>query len=720
MKRPQNVHKMTQNPAGDRESAHLRSHDLVSDRARIGALQQTGLLDAATNEAFDRLTRLAAKFLDTPVSLVTLVAEDRQFILSQNGLPDRLANERAFPLEYSYCRYALDSPGPLLIEDARDDPRVSESPAITENVSIAYAGIPLMTEGGHVLGTLCVIDHEPRSWTEEEVAVLRDLAASVMTEVRVRAESLDILRQRERRFRALIEQSAEIIAVVDREARVRYISPGVERLLGYDRHGEARSLLEVVHPEDLEAARTALEEVIRRKPQDPPASVELRCRHQDGSYRWLHTVSTNLLEEPSVAGIVTNSQDVTELRRSEEQLRHAQKMEAVGRLAGGIAHDFNNLLTSIGGFVDLALDQLPSTHPSRADLEQALRSGRRAEAITRQLLTFSRRDRVERKTLDLNRQLLEIEPLVRRLVGEDIQVLCRPAARPAMIHADPVRIDQVIMNLVINASDAMPSGGDLTISIDTHDLEESVTGSQGEIPAGRYVRLQVMDTGEGIPPELRERILEPFFTTKASGKGTGLGLSTVWAIVQENNGYLHVYSEPGEGACFRIYLPRAEAVALEQAVDPEPVDDSAPSATILVVEDEEGVRALVRRVLERVGYEVLLAADPEEAEQAVEDHEGPLHLLLTDVVMPGGLGTTLATRLHASRPDLRILFTSGYSEERLAGRGVFAQTVNFLEKPFTPQRLVRKVREVLRQDPENQRAPAGMPLSAGDEEGRGD
>jgi nitrogen-specific signal transduction histidine kinase/ActR/RegA family two-component response regulator len=390
------------------------------------------------------------------------------------------------------------------------------------------------------------------------------------------------------------------------------------------------------------------------------------------------------------------ARDSTERRRLEDQLRQAQKMEAVGRLAGGIAHEFNNLLCVITGYSTLAAEGLAEGKPLRRDLAEIVRAADRATSLTRQLLAFSRKQMVVPRVFDLNSLLADLDRLLRRVLGEDVELVLAPAAEPLPIKADHNQLEQVLMNLVVNARDAMPRGGQLTIS--TADVERDAAAllDHPKAAPGRYVRLVVRDTGCGMDREVLARLFEPFFTTKEPGKGTGLGLATVLGIVDQSGGHVEVSSEPTRGTAFRVYLPRYQP-AREAALPPPSVEPNPPGGaeTILLVEDEDGVRALAGQTLRQHGYHVLEAADGEEALEVSRRSLEPIHLLLSDVVMPKLGGPVLAERLLPGRPGLKVLFMSGFTDSALVRHGVVSGEVECLFKPFTPTALAAKVREVL-------------------------
>jgi len=385
-----------------------------------------------------------------------------------------------------------------------------------------------------------------------------------------------------------------------------------------------------------------------------------------------------------------------ELKRTQAQLLQAQKMEAVGRLAGGVAHDFNNLLTVIIGYANLLLKRLASDDPIRADLEQIRRATDQATALTRQLLAFSRKQVLQPKVLDLNAVVADMEKMLRRWIGEDINLVIVLSPEIGRVQADPGQIEQVIMNLVVNARDAMPAGGRLTIETANVNLDETYAREHIDAQPGRHVMLAVSDTGIGMDEETQSHLFEPFFTTKERGKGTGLGLSTVYGIVKQSGGSIYVYSEPGQGATFKVYLPRIDEVAETPRPFAVPVELVQGSETILLVEDEDMVRDLAQRILLQSGYTVLEARDADEAIRLCEQQRAPIHLMMTDVVLPGGMsGPDLVKHLKTSRPEIRVLYVSGYTDNAIVYHGVLDPGVTFLQKPFTPDDLARKVRQVL-------------------------
>jgi nitrogen-specific signal transduction histidine kinase/CheY-like chemotaxis protein len=386
---------------------------------------------------------------------------------------------------------------------------------------------------------------------------------------------------------------------------------------------------------------------------------------------------------------------VTERKHLEEQFRQAQKMEAVGRLAGGVAHDFNNMLTLILGYSDLMLQTLAPASPQFTALGEIKRAAERAAALTRQLLAFSRKQVIAPRVLDVNALVANMDKMLRPLIGEDVELVTALGPGAGPVRADVGQLEQVLVNLAVNARDAMPQGGRLTIATANVELDEACARTHLDVRPGPYLCLTVQDTGCGMDEEVLAHLFEPFFTTKEVGKGTGLGLSTAYAIVRQTGGHIDVTSAPGQGTTFRIYLPRATGPVEPDPAAGSPGEASGAAQTILVVEDEETVRALVGTVLRQHGYTVLEAADAGAALQLGAEHPGPVHLLVTDVVMPRVSGHQLAQRLQALRPGLKVLYLSGHTEDAILRAGVREAEISFLPKPFTPEDLARKVRDVL-------------------------
>ncbi|OLD16352.1 MAG: hypothetical protein AUJ01_10645 [Acidobacteria bacterium 13_1_40CM_3_65_5] len=529
-----------------------------------------------------------------------------------------------------------------------------------------------------------------------ERTVRHALALGAQERQRHQAEAA--LRASEERFRALVENSSDALFLIDAEGRVTYVAASSQRHLGWKPDEMlGQSVFDFLHPDDRELAGIRMTEALQRPGET--VAAEVRFKHADGTWRIMEAVGVNRLKDPSVGAIIVNARDITERRKLEEQLRQAQKMEAVGQLAGGVAHDFNNLLTAILGYCNLMIDDIPKEDPLRQDLEEIKSAGERAAALTRQLLAFSRRQMLQPQVVDLNALVRQLEKLLRRLISEDVELVTALAPSLPAVKVDPASIEQVLVNLAVNARDAMPDGGRLTIETSTVELDSSYVGTHPSVVPGRYVMLTVSDTGQGMDAATRARIFEPFFTTKDQGKGSGLGLATVYGIIQQSGGSIWVYSEPGQGTSFKVYLPTTESTASTRASDRG--GDSAKKGweTVLLVEDEDAVRALAREVLRRHGYVVLEARHGLDALRLAERHPDTIHLMVTDIVMPHMSGRDLADRLAEVRPKMKVLFMSGYTDHAAMHRHLTPGAA-FLQKPFTPETFARKVRSMLDEQPD--------------------
>ena len=931
----------------------MTTHSLLTRPDRLAALRRTALLDTPPEEAFDRLTRMAARLLGTPVSLISLVADDHQFFKSASGLPEPWASRRVNPISFSFCGQVVATGEPLVLEDARRHPLLRHNPVIRELGWVAYAGVPLVTHQGHTIGALSVIDKMPRLWSERDIALLQDLAASVATEIELRTEIAERRqaelgrRESEEQFHNSFEDAGVGLALIstdgrwvrvnravgeildvpredligfptearthpddvsaDREAvrlllagecrtysmEKRYVQPsgkivwtlvnvsllpgpegppghllaaiqditerkhadialrekeeryrllagaskeavwdwdlvsdrliwdeGTGPLLDYQRSqlGDTVSWwYERIHPDDRERILASLnaaiaesrdawtEEYRFRRADDSYAVVQDRAHiardetgaafrvisgmsaltnaHRDdrqlqqvldalqvgvsvvdkqgrivvantsdrqlwgpqevaehkgwwadsgepvrpeewgalraiggefsadeevmietagGEQKTILNSATPLLDDSGeIIGAVNISQDVTATKaaeatraRLEEQVHRAQKMEAVGRLAGGIAHDFNNLLTGILSYSELILQELRAADPIRADVEQIRDAGQRAANLTRHLLAFSRRQLLQPRVFSPNALLTELEPMLGRLAGPAVTIETELDPSLGNVSVDPTRLEQVLVNLVVNATEAMPAGGHIRIS-SANWREEEAPGRGGGAGSQEYVSVWVSDTGIGMDAATQSRIFEPFFTTKPAGSGIGLGLSTTYGIVEQSGGHITVESVPGEGTTFGIHFPRYEGAA----ETPEPERPRAPGGkeTLLLVEDEAPVRDSVRRLLEWHGYTVIEARNGADALQIYDGDEQEIDLVLTDLVMPGMGGHELVEQLRARRPDLRVVFMSGYADKPMTSNGAVRQGTAYVEKPFTVELLMQRLREVLDQ-----------------------
>ncbi len=512
-------------------------------------------------------------------------------------------------------------------------------------------------------------------------------------DITARKQAEDQLREANQTLRALIEALPLAIIAMDFQGNVKSWNRTAQRMFGWTEQEVLGDLFPAVPESDEEFFRANLK---RARQGETLCGIERQRRRKDGSLMdvalW-NTVQRDASGSP--VGVISVIADITQRKHLEEQLRQSQKMEAVGRLAGGVAHDFNNLLTVVTGFSQLMLDGMQEDNPFRAPLEEILKAGNRAAGLTNQLLAFSRRQMIRPTVVDLNRVITDTERMLRRLISEDIELVLLLGSGLRSVRADAGQIQQVLMNLAINARDAMPRGGSLTIETSNVVLRVNDLAAHPELRPGDYVLLTFTDTGEGMDETTRTRLFEPFFTTKGLGRGTGLGLSTVYGIVKQNGGDIAVWSEPGRGATFRIYLPGLSADAEPPREAGKHSMPTEGSETVLLVEDEPGVRNMVRQVLTSQGYDVHVACDGRDALRVYAELSQQVDLLVTDVVMPHMNGQELARQLIALQPDLKVVYISGYAEPVLARYGVSEEGVTFLQKPFTPQELRRRVREAL-------------------------
>ncbi len=519
----------------------------------------------------------------------------------------------------------------------------------------------------------------------------RRFLGGVAVNVTERMQAEERLRQNEEQFRLIAENVADLIAVIDLEGRRVYNSPSYKTILGDPEAVQGTVSFNEIHPDDRDKIKQIFEETVRT---GVGQRAEFRFLLRDGSVRFIESQGSVIRDaKGKVAKVIVVSRDVTERRNLEQQFLQAQRMEAIGQLAGGVAHDFNNLLTIITGYGQLLLERLRPEDPLSGYVAEIQKAGNRAATLTRQLLAFSRQQVVVPQVLDLNAVIRDTEKMLKRLIGEDIDLTTHLDPRLGQVKADLGHIEQVIMNLVVNARDAMPRGGKLTIETANVNLDQSYARVHLAVVPGPYTMLAVSDTGCGMDADTQSRIFEPFFTTKE--RGTGLGLSTVYGIVKQCCGNIWVYSEPGRGTTFKVYFPRVGDDGGTAKATSAPVTDLKGSETVLLVEDEPSVRSLVRSVLQSNGYTVLEAGRGDEAVAISQRHSGPIHLLVTDVVMLGMSGRELAERLETIHPEAKVLFMSGYTDDAVLRHGVLRAGTAFLQKPFTPEALAVKVRNTL-------------------------
>lgn len=589
---------------------------------------------------------------------------------------------------------------PHITNEVLTDPRVGDKEWAAREGMVAFAGYPLVAED-RLLGVMALFSRsELPDDTMDALASVADIISQGIERKRTEAA----LRQSEERYRDLVENAHDIIYSHDLQGNYTSINKAGEVITGYTVEEALKlNLSDSVAPESLPKAR----EMIRRKlAGEHVTAYEIEITAKDGR-RVTVEANTKLVYQDGVpVGVQGIARDISDRKQLEDQLRQSQKMEAIGQLAGGVAHDFNNLLTAIIGYSGLALQRIEDESPLKPYIEEIKKAGDRAANLTRQLLAFGRKQILQPLPLNLNDVITDLNKMLRRLIGEDIRLAARLDFDLKKIKADPGQIEQVLMNLVVNARDAMPRGGNLTIETANIQIDEEYAGRHIGVSSGAYVMLAVSDNGTGMDDETEAKIFEPFFTTKEKGKGTGLGLSTVYGIVKQSGGNIWVYSEPGHGTTFKIYLPQIDDPV--RTVQAKPEDDSIPggSETVLLVEDEDVVRGLAQRILEEAGYRVITANGGAEAVTWCANNAETIHLLLTDVVMPDLSGKELAERVTSLRPQTKVLFMSGYTDEAIVHHGVLDSNVEFLQKPFTPTALSRKVRQALDSN--------GLKLSSGE------
>jgi PAS domain S-box-containing protein len=532
-----------------------------------------------------------------------------------------------------------------------------------------------------------------RRWSSAEEGALR-LASSILAAAIERREAEDRLRSSEAKYRELFENSSDLAWAIDSEGRFVSTNRAMSALLGFSAEEFLGMPWEriIVDPDHRETVRRMIADKLEGRRVRTTYEVELRKK--DGTPVPAEISSRLILRHGRPVGIQGTARDIGERRQLEAQLRMAQKMEAVGRLAGGIAHDFNNLLTAINGYSERILGRLPPTDPLRSEISEILRAGERAADLTRELMAFSRQQVMVPKRLDVNELVRQLVSVLARIVGNEVEIVNLAEGRLAKVRADPSLVEQILVSLVVNARDAMPDGGRVEISTGMADPGEIRRHAEVYVADPAYVRLSIRDTGPGLDEATVARLFEPFFTTRELGKGTGLGLSTVYGMAKQLGGFIFVNSRPGQGSVFHVYLPAAPGEVLT-AQPVESPNAEVSRETILLVEDEELIRSLASQILAERGYEVLEAGQASEAIEILDRGERTVHLLLTDVVMPGTSGADLAQRVLRRSPGTKILYMSGYSDSLVFRFGLLQDGAGFLQKPFSPDALARKVRELL-------------------------
>jgi len=519
---------------------------------------------------------------------------------------------------------------------------------------------------------------------------LHDAAA----QYRERNQSNVDLELAEARFHSLVQHISDIITVLAADGTIKYESPSIERILGFKPEElVGHNAFEFVHPDDIPALQVKFMEAVTQPQHN--VTAEFRFRHADGSWVYLEGIGNNLLCDPGINGLVVTSRDVTARRVLEEELRQAQKMEAVGQLAGGIAHDFNNMLMIVRGHCELMLDQTRTPEAVRVGAEKILMTTDRAATLTQRLLAFSRKQVIAPRPLILDTVVKECSEMLRQLLGPDIEISILSPPKPGRAFVDPTQIEQVLLNLAVNARDAMPNGGQLTIETANIEVDSAFARAQTMIAPGRYVMFAVSDNGTGMSAHTQAHIFEPFFTTKAKGKGTGLGLAIVYGIVKQSRGQILVSTELGKGTTFKIFLPAVEEAAVPEQATETLKGSQTGSGTVLLAEDEKEIRSIIQVFLESKGYTVLAARDGREAARIAEQHNGPIDLLLTDVTMPRMRGPQLAMHISPRHPEMKVIFMSGYAENPEPLEVSLESGSTLLRKPFELSELAILLREML-------------------------
>jgi PAS domain S-box-containing protein len=690
------------------------SEQINRDRRRATRQVIRRTLAEAANlaEAAPRLLEAMCENLEWDLGVLwSLDLESRQFrcvdcwqpLPRPDGEPQSPTPGEASSEGLALADRVLTSGQAIWISDSAEEFDLSENPLVVRDNLHGALGIPI-TCSGEVIGVLEFLSHQSREADEHQLETLRSIGSQIGQFMKHK-QAEEAVHASEARKAAILEAALDAIITIDHEGKIIELNPAAESMFGYARDqfiGVDMAEL-IIPPERRVHFREALAKYLATGCGPSLGKrLEMSALRADGQEFPIELTVTGIradgppLFTSYIRDISERKQAEETLRQTEERFRQAQKMEAIGRLAGGVAHDFNNLLTVITGYSELLMASLTESDPSLGLIQEIAKAAQRAAMLTRQLLAFSRKQVLSSKVVDLNTILADMNKMLHRLIGEDVSLV--PVLAPELhpVKVDPGQVEQVVMNLAVNARDAMPQGGMLTLETSNVTLDESYTREYPELQPGAFVLLAVSDTGCGMDEAVKARIFEPFFTTKEVGKGTGLGLATVYGIVKQAGGHVSVYSEPGQGTTFKIYFPCApqELPVIRPEVRSCPSSTSG-TETVLVVEDEDGVRALTKQVLQNDGYKVLEARHGVEALEVCGEQEEPVHLVVTDVVMPKMNGPQLAELMRGMWPNLRVLFLSGYTDRALLHSGLLDGNHNFLQKPFTPQDLASKVREML-------------------------
>lgn len=693
-----------------------QSQSSEEEVARLKALQDCRILDTPPEELFDQTARLAAYLCGTPIGLIGFIDATRQWFKSRVGW-----DYPEIPRKDSICRQTILQRDLLVISDAAMDERFFNGPMVTRAGIRFYAGASLLSKEGHALGTLCVMDRLPRELPAAHRDALLILARLVSAQLEARRgakpsapgddksslsegtvvdisegrRSDEALRDSQERLLGIVSSAMDAIITVDNDQKIIVFNRAAEQIFRCPATEAIGQTIDRFIPQKF---RDAHREHIRSFGQ---TGVSSRSMESPGTLMGVRADGEEFPVEATISQVKTGSErlytvilrDISVRKRTEDELHQAQKMEAVGHLAGGIAHEFNNYLGIIMGYSDLMAQGEIENEELRLHLAEIKGASQKAASLTRQLLAFSRKQLIEPTVLDLNASVWDTHKLLRRLIPANIDVI--PVLHPDLgkVKADPAQVQQILINLVVNARDAMPHGGKISIETSEVVLDEEFASRYFEVVTGDYVMLSVTDTGEGMDAETLAHIFEPFFTTKKTGSGTGLGLSTTYGIVKQSGGHITVASVQGRGTTFRIYFPKLTEAQSSTGSHPKPTPEAI--GTILVVEDESSLRKLMKATLEKNHYRVFEAKDGAEGLSICRNNLAHIDLVVTDLAMPQMTGIQLKEKVVELRSNMKFLLISGYPEQVMGGPEHIANVGDFLEKPFPPNELVRKVGEIL-------------------------
>lgn len=676
----------------ERKQAESQLQARLRQQQAVAAFAEIAVATPDLDQVMHQAVQTVAQVLDNELCKVLELQPDGKTLLLRAGVGWKeglVGQARVSTGLESQAGFTLLCDRPVIVEDLRTESRFSGPPLLHEHGVISGLSVVIRGKRGPY-GVLGTHSTRKRKYTEDDANFLLAIAGILASAIERKRLEEQLLQ--EGHFQTmLMEALPGLVFLLDEQQRFLRWNKAVESITGYQgAEIFKKAPYEFISPDQAGALREALQEVLTKG----RATAELDVISKDGRRIPHYFSGIRLLTEAGLR-ILGIAVDVSERRLLEEQLRQSQKMEAFGQLAGGVAHDFNNLLTVILGFSDVLLSELPPDDPNREPIKAVHDAGERAASLTRQLLAFSRQTVLAPRVLDINEVVRDTEKMLRRIIGEDILLTTVLDPHLHLVRVDPDQLTQVLLNLAVNSRDAMPRGGRLTIETRNVVLDAQYAATHLQVKPGDYVMVAVSDTGSGMTPEVKARIFEPFFTTKGVGKGTGLGLAVVHGIVKQSGGNIEVYSEPGVGTTFKLYFPAVTDATPETAAGNEPQAVRGGTETILLVEDEDGVRSLAVEVLRAYGYTVLAAGNAQEALQAMENYAGQVALLITDVVMPGTDGSELARLLRERIPHLKVLFLSGYTDDAVMRHGILNHEVQFLHKPFSPSSLAWKVRQVL-------------------------